>query len=85
MAIRLSKYFSTTPTFWLELQAQSEIAVLQSDKKFTAQINKIPKAQKPTGKFKTSKKTTKTLAEKRKTAAKVPGAKKARGRKAKKK
>ena len=50
MAIRLSKYFSTTPTFWLDLQAQSEIAGLQADKKFTAQITKIPKA--PKGKAK---------------------------------
>jgi len=46
MAIRLSKHYGTTPNYWLDLQTQSEIAELQSDKKFTAQINKIPKAQK---------------------------------------
>jgi len=50
MAIRLSKYFTTTPEFWLDLQSQSEIAELLADKKFTSQLNKITKAVKPTGK-----------------------------------
>ena len=67
MAIRLSKYFPTTTTFWLDLQAQSEISALQSDKKFITQINKIPKAKlaskQPTGK---KSKEPKTASKKRK-------------------
>jgi len=48
IAIRLAQYFGNTPQFWLDIQAQSEIAELSSDKKFTAILNKIQKAVKPT-------------------------------------
>jgi len=50
IAIRLGKYFGNTPKFWLDIQAQSEIAELSTDKKFTAVLNKIPKVVKPTDK-----------------------------------
>jgi len=54
MAIRLAKYFSNTPEFWLDIQIQSEIDEFLADKKFTAELNKIPKAKlagkQPTGK-----------------------------------
>ena len=50
IAIRLGQYFGNSPQFWLDIQAQLEIAELSSDKKFTAILNKIPKAVKPKGK-----------------------------------
>jgi len=89
MALRFSQFFGNSPEFWLDIQASSEIDELSENKKFISQIKSIPKAKKPTGKAKkapkaqTGKTKTKTLAGKRKKAAKVPGAKKARGRKAK--
>jgi addiction module HigA family antidote len=43
IAIRLVKYFGNTPKFWLDIQAQSEITELSSDKKFIAVLKKIPK------------------------------------------
>jgi len=88
MAIRLAAYFSNTPEFWLDIQTSSEIAVLTADKKFISVIKSIPKAQKPAGKagkekkVKTGRRKTDTLSEKRKKAAKTPGTKIARGRKA---
>jgi len=63
IAIRLGQYFGNTPQFWLDIQAQSEIAELSSDKKFTAVLSKIPKAVKPSGK---KTKEPKTASKKRK-------------------
>ena len=90
MALRLAQYFGNSPKYWLDVQASSEIDELSADKKFISSIKSIPKAEKPTGKAKkktndkTKKNKTLTLAEKRKRAAKIPGAKKARGGKTKK-
>ena len=87
-ALRLSAYFGNPPQFWLDIQASSEIEELSSDKKFLSVIKSIPKAQKAAGKVKkeqkvkTGKNKTGTLAEKRKKAAKVPGARMAKGKKA---
>ena len=83
MALRLAQHFGNTPKYWLDIQTSSEIDELSANKKFITGIKKIPKAKKQTGAA--GKKKTKTLAEKRKNAAKAPGAKKTRGRKAKKK
>ena len=89
MALRLARYFGNSPKYWLDVQASSEIDELSADKKFVSSVKSIPKAKKPTGKAKKEAKTktkkTDTLAEKRKKAAKTPGAKKARGKKAVKK
>ncbi|MCL2264731.1 MAG: HigA family addiction module antitoxin [Treponema sp.] len=87
MALRLAQYFGNSARYWIDIQASSEIDELSADKKFIAVIKKIPKAQKPSGKTKKEPKSKagkkpNALSEKRKKAAKVPGAKKARGRKA---
>jgi len=82
MALRLSQYFGNSPKYWLDIQASSEIDELSSDRKFLSEIKNIPRAEKPSGKAKAAKKKTNTLAEKRNKAAKVPGAKKPRGKKA---
>jgi len=87
MALRLGQFFGNSAKFWLDIQISSEIDELSSNKKFINEVKSIPKADKTAGKAKKAKpgKTkTKTLAEKRKKAAKAPGAKKTRGRKAKK-
>ena len=88
MALRLAAYFGNTPQFWLDIQNSSEIEGYTSDSKFMSSIKKIPKAAKPAAKekketkTKTGKKKTNTLAEKRKKAAKTPGAKKPKGKRA---
>lgn len=90
-ALRLGKYFNNSPRYWLDIQLTSEINDLSADKKFLSIIKSIPKAKKPTGNAKTTakpkpvNKKTNTLAEKRKKAAKAPGAKSVRGKRGKKK
>ena len=91
MAIRLSSHFGNPVKYWLDIQTSADLAELSADKKFQSSLKKITKAQKPTGKVKKEKTAkigkgkTNTLAEKRKKAAKIPGSKKVRGRKAKRK
>jgi len=87
IALRLGQYFGNSPKYWLDVQSSYEIDELSADKKFINTIKSIPKVKKPTGKVKkvtkaeSAKNKANTLAEKRKKAAKAPGAKKARGRK----
>ncbi|MCL2276842.1 MAG: HigA family addiction module antitoxin [Treponema sp.] len=82
IALRLGQYFGNTPKYWLDVQASYEIDELSADKKFVNSIKSIPKAVKPSGKVKKEiKNKGDTLAEKRKNAAKLPGAKQARGKK----
>ncbi|MDR2597163.1 MAG: HigA family addiction module antidote protein [Treponema sp.] len=78
IALRLGKFFGTTPQFWLDLQISSEIKKLSADKKFQSKLKNITKAgkQKSSVKEKSAKRKTKTLREKRKKAVKIPGAKK---------
>jgi len=89
IALRLAKYFNNSPMYWMNIQISSEINTLSANKKFLSVIKSIPKAEKPKGKakaeVKSAKRKSNTLSEKRKKAAKVPGAKKTRGRKALKK
>jgi len=77
-ALKLGKYFGQSPAYWIDIQAASEINKLTKNKKFISVINSIKKVQKPAAKTKTAekktKRKTKTLAEKRKKAAKAPGA-----------
>ena len=83
-ALRLSKYFKNSPLYWLSIQIGSEIDTLSGNKKFLSVIKSIPTAVKPKSKAKAEVKSTKrksnTISEKRKKAAKSPGAKTARGK-----
>jgi len=83
IALRLGKFFGNSPKYWLDIQSSAEIEKLTSNKKFISAVNSIPKAVKT--KVKTKKEAVKrknnTLSEKRKKAAKIPGAKKAKGKK----
>jgi len=63
MAVRLAKHYGNTAEYWLDIQAQSEIDTLSADKKFSAELNKITKAVKPTSK---KAKTPKPASKKRK-------------------
>jgi addiction module HigA family antidote len=76
MALRLAKHYGNTPEYWLDIQAQADIAELSADKKFTSQLNKIHKAVKNTGKAKTPKKGTDKTAKPAKKAAKAKSKKK---------
>jgi len=79
-AIKLGKYFGQSPAYWIDVQSAYEINELSKNKKFVSLIKSIPKAQKPSAKAKTAstRGKTKTLSAKRKTAAKAPGARKAK-------
>jgi addiction module HigA family antidote len=85
-ALRLGKFFNLSPAYWIDIQFASEINELAKNKKFISMIKSIPKARKPaeqtktTSKTKPAKRKNKTLSEKRRKAAKIPGAKSARGR-----
>ena len=87
-ALRLALYFDNSPKFWLDLQIASEILELSNDKKFMSDVKNITKAVKPKAKpdiktkptAKAGKRKPDTLAEKRKTAAKIPGAKTPKGK-----
>jgi len=87
LALRLAQYFGNSPKYWLDVQSSSEIDELSSDKNFIKIMKSIQKAEKSSGKVKkeakvkTGRSKADTLAEKRKKAAKTPGAKKTRGRK----
>ena len=75
-ALRLSKFFGQTATYWLDLQRAVDITEAENDKDLSSILAGISKAQKPSkteAAAKTAKKT--TLSDKRKKAAKVPGAK----------
>ena len=85
-ALRLAKFFGQPPAYWLDLQREADLSDAANDKKLQAVLKGITKAQKTSapaarkGAGKTAKKV--TLADKRKTAAKVPGAKASSGAKA---
>jgi len=78
-ALRLAKYFGQSPDYWLDLQRAVDVKEAQNNKNLMAIVKGIPKAKKPTVKPKAQGKTPRktTLADKRKKAAKVPGAKRA--------
>jgi len=82
IALKLGKYFGYSPDYFVNLTYKSIVNELAKNKTYTKQLNSIKKIQKPAGKIKTKVKgKIKTLAGKRKNAAKVPGA---RGSKRKK-
>jgi antitoxin HigA-1 len=86
-ALRLGKYFGNSHNYWLDLQITSEINKLSADKKFQTILKNIPKAEikKSSTKEKQAKRKSNTLREKRKKAAKIPGAKKTFGKRKHKK
>ena len=82
-ALRLSKYFGQSPSYWMDLQRDADLAEAAGDKKLAAVLKGISKAKKgaakpkakAAGKGKAKKKV--TLKDKRPKAAKA-GAKKAK-------
>ena len=82
-AMRLARFFGQTADYWLDLQRAVDKHEAENDNELKAALKSIPKAKKPKeSKVKPESKPKTTLAEKRKEASKVPGAKPAsRGRK----
>ena len=88
-AYRLAKFFKTEPVYWLNLQMQCDLDKAAADKELAKELNAITDVSKysfvrkpHTSQKKTSKKKA-TIADKRKAAAKKPGAKPARGKRGK--
>jgi plasmid maintenance system antidote protein VapI len=85
IAIKLGKYFGVAPEYFINIQVEAIKNDLAKNKAFSKQLASIQKAKKPSGKKTTNTKgKTKTLAAKRKKAAKVPGARGAKRKRAKK-
>ena len=82
-ALKLGKYFGQSPAYWIDVQIAAEINALSKNKKFVSGIKGISKVQKPAAKAKTpARGKTKTLSVKRKKAAKTPGARGTKRRRA---
>jgi antitoxin HigA-1 len=85
-AMRLAKFFDQAPTYWLDMQREADLIEAAKDKKLQDILKAITKAKKPAApKPETAKKPAKkqTLSDKRKKAAKTPGARAAKGSRAK--
>jgi antitoxin HigA-1 len=81
-ALRLAKFFDQTPAFWLDLQREADLNEASKDENLQDILKAITKAKKPAApKSETAKKPNKkqTLSDKRKKAAKDPGARAAKG------
>ena len=81
-ALRFAKFFGQSPTFWLDLQREADLAEAAKDKDLQAIVKGIDKVKKPAAKVK-SKSAPKplrkaTLSDKRKKAAKAPGSRAAK-------
>ena len=76
-ALRLAKFFSNSPDFWLSLQQEADLAEAGKDKELQSALNGIKKAAKQTTASKAIVKSRRktTLSDKRKAAAKIPGSK----------
>ena len=72
VALRLAKYFGTTPEYWIDIQNQYDLSEAAKDGELTAVLKGISKAKKPAPK----------KAEKSAAPAKKASAKKAPARKA---
>ena len=79
-ALRLGKLFGKEAVFWLDLQQAADLNEACGDKELAAVVKEIVKAKLPPAKPKVQAKPGKksTLSDKRKKAAKVPGAKAAK-------
>jgi addiction module HigA family antidote len=49
VALRLAKYFGTTPDYWINLQTIQDLADAAKDQKLSAVLKAIPKVKKPAG------------------------------------
>ena len=81
-ALRLAKLFGQTPAYWLDLQREADLNEASKDKELQDILKGISKAKKPAApKAETAKAPGKkqSLSDKRKAAAKTPGAKSAKG------
>jgi len=81
-ALRLAKFFGKTPAYWLDLQREADLNEASKDNGLQDILKKITKAKKPAApKLENAKKPFKkqTLSDKRKKAAKIPGARAAKG------
>jgi addiction module HigA family antidote len=81
-ALRLAKFFGQTPAFWLDLQREADLNEASKDSKMQNILKAINKAKKPAApKPEAAKKPSKklSLSDKRKKAAKTPGARAAKG------
>jgi len=79
-AFKLAKYFGNTPSFWLSLQQEADLSEAEKDKKLQSSLKSIKRAVKKTAKTKAAvkpRRKKKTLSDKRKAAARVPGSKRA--------
>jgi addiction module HigA family antidote len=76
-ALRLAKFFATTPDFWLDLQKENDLIEASKDKELQIALKNIKKAEKPAAVSEASAKPRRkpNLSDKRKKAEKVPGAK----------
>jgi len=87
IALKLGKYFGISPEYLISIQVKALKNDLAKNKTFTKQLASIQKAKKPTGKAasktKGKKSKTNTLSAKRGKAAKVPGARRAKRKRAK--
>ena len=84
IALKLGKYFGKPAAYFVEIQYKAIENELSKNKTFTKQLNSIQRVQKPTDKAaikaKSKRNKTNTLSTKRKKAAKVPGARRAKRR-----
>jgi addiction module HigA family antidote len=80
IAFKLAKYFDKKPEYWINLQTNYEVSLLQKDTSVTASLKTIPKAQKqPAPKpVKAAAKSAAGKGSKAKAAAKPAAAKKPR-------
>jgi len=76
-SLRLAEYFGNTPDFWLSLQQEADLAEAAKDRNLQSALKKINRAVKKPAKHKAAVKPRKkrTLSDKRKAAAKIPGSK----------
>jgi addiction module HigA family antidote len=86
-SFRLAKFFKTKPEYWLDLQMQYDLSKAANDKNLAKEISAITDVSKysftrkpHTPKAGKTAKKKPTLADKRKVAAKKPGAKPLRGK-----
>jgi addiction module HigA family antidote len=76
-ALRLAKYFGNTPSFWLTLQQEADLAEAGKDKNLQSSLKAIKKSVKKAPVSKAAVKPGKKTAQpaRRKAAAKAPGSK----------
>jgi addiction module HigA family antidote len=78
-ALKLGKFFGNEADFWMDLQSKADLEAALNDKELMSDVKSISKAKQPVSKPETNQKCTRkeSISDKRKKAAKVPGAKSA--------